>query len=624
MSFVNQGDFALAEKEARAILARQPMHALAQKALSFALLGFGRCSEAVPVLNQAIRQMPSDGELYNNLGIAQSLLMRWEESYQSFTRARLLLPDDFEVHKNVGLALLRMHRRTEAVNALLVAIEKHPDDYLEAIALLSDCLFELQRYDEAMTCYEELFRADAGNLHALSQIITMRLRLSLWAGLDERLHLLRTSSDNFFKRNGPPLSTLSFPGVVPEEHLRVAMTYSDFHTQLSRSVDIPKLESTLDERDVGRRLRVGYLSGDLRVHPVGWVIAEVLERHDCARFAVFAYSTMADDGSEIARRLRQAVTKYVDLSASPMRDAVEAIRHDNIDVLIDLSGWTANGRPEVLFQRCAPVQTGWLGYPGTMGHVQLLDYIIGDGVVTPKESQSFFVEHIAQLPGFYLPFDTTQAIDTAPTRAGVGLPEEAFVYCSFNGNYKYNPEVFDLWCEILSAAKNSVLWLGAATQAVADRLRQEVAQRCIAGERLIFANRVADRAGYLAQVSLADLALDPFPYNSHSTGLDALWAGVPMVSLLGETFAARVGASMLETAGLPDLVAKDRTAYRDLALAAYRDPALLRTWRQRGALAKTNSALFDMGFFTRELESLYSRMWSNHLRGEHGGLFLER
>ena len=549
--------------------------------------------------------------------------MRWDESYQSFTRARMLLPDDFEVHKNIGMALMRMHRHTEAVDSLLVAIEKHPDDYLDAIALLSDCLFHLQRYDEAMVCFEELFRADGENLHALSQLVSLRLRQSSWAGLDDALQVLRTSSDEFFKPNGPPMSAMYFPGLAPEALLRVATSYSNFNTQLTRSVDIPNLEVAADECELGRRLRIGYISGDFRMHPVGWVIAEVLERHDSSRFEIFAYSTMVDDDSEIGRRLRQAVAKFSDLSASPMREAVAAIRGDKIDVLIDLSGWTAEGRPEVLFQRCAPVQAGWLGYPGTMGHAQLLDYIIGDGVVTPKESQPLFVEYVAQLPGFYLPFDTTQAIDIAPTRESVGLPDNTFVYCSFNGNYKYNPVVFDLWCEILRVAQNSVLWLGATSQAVADRLKQEVAQRGIADERLIFAKRVADRARYLAQVSLADLALDPFPYNSHSTGLDALWAGVPMVSLLGETFAARVGASMLETAGLPDLVAKDRAAYRDLALSAYRDPALLRTWRHRGALAKTSSALFDMGLFTRELESLYSRMWSNHLRGEHGGLFLE-
>jgi predicted O-linked N-acetylglucosamine transferase (SPINDLY family) len=293
---------------------------------------------------------------------------------------------------------------------------------------------------------------------------------------------------------------------------------------------------------------------------------------------------------------------------------------------VDLHGWTSLGRPEVLALRPAPVIANWLGYAGTLGHPRLADYIIGDPVVTPIGEADDYTEKIAQLPRCYLPYDTKRPVGSPPDRVSAGLPEQGFVFCCFNNVYKINPEVFDLWCRILAACPGSVLWLSGRRESAKSNLRREAELRGIAPERIVFAPSVEGHAEHLARISLADLALDPFPYNSHSTGLDTLWAGVPMVALRGDTFAGRVGASMLEAADLSRLVAASAEEYFLIATRLFEQPAELQAYRRilANGRERRDLAVFDMAGFTRDLESLYRRMWHNHLDGRHQPLLCER
>lgn len=334
---------------------------------------------------------------------------------------------------------------------------------------------------------------------------------------------------------------------------------------------------------------------------------------------------MEDDGSELRRRLKQGFEHFVDLAGKSAHAIVQRIRDDGIDILVDLSGWTAFGRVECLAARCAPIQVNWLGYPGTLGHRKLADYLIGDALATPHSSQEDFFETLVHMPNSFMPIDTTRAIGSRPTRTSQGLPEEAFVLCSFNNTYKFNPPLFDLWGKLLAQMPDAVLWLPRHNDAVAENLRREVTQRGIGAERLIFASHVDSTEEHLGRLQLADLALDTFPYNSHSTGADTLWAGVPMVAKVGETFAGRVGASLLHAAGLPELVAADEEGYADIVMQLYRDRQKLAEMRNRLRAARESAPLFDMARFSRDLENLYVVMAENAVRAsEFAGAPLSR
>jgi predicted O-linked N-acetylglucosamine transferase (SPINDLY family) len=324
---------------------------------------------------------------------------------------------------------------------------------------------------------------------------------------------------------------------------------------------------------------------------------------------------MPDDGSDSRKRLAAAFDELADVGSLTVRNLTERIRRDRIDILVDLSGWTQHARPESLALRCAPVQVNWLGYPGTMGHKTVADYILGDPVVTPAGDADYYTETIAQLPFCYLPADTTWRPENSASRLAEGLPESGFVFCSLNGSQKYNPPLFDLWCGLLRETPGSVLWLSDPGATGADALRQEAIRRDVQAERLVFAKRVDSKGDHLTRIALADLGLDPFPYNSHSTGIDTLWAGVPLLALRGQTFAGRVGASMLLAAGLDSLVAETPEQYREIALDLYRDRQRLDALRKHLDQAKQSAPLFDMARFTRSLEDVYARMWENHRTG---------
>lgn len=616
MRLVDAARYAEVESAARRILAGRPKQPLALKALGFALIGQGRHDDALPIVSYSLERNPDDPEAHNNLGIVLSALMRWDESIECFARSIDIRPDDPEVLKNYGVALSRMHWFDEAVPYFLKAIEVYPGDYLEAIEQLANALLSANRSDEAWVCFNELWKNDSSNTTILSQLVWASLKRCDWTDLQARLLTLRALTEDYRLLTDSPFPALSFAGVTPEEQLHVASNYAQWHIPAS-VLDAPELElAVIGDKQASRsRLRIGYLSADFRTHAVGLIIAQVIELHDRSKVEVFGYSMGVDDHSETRKRLIAAFDRFIDVRDCSVAETAQRIRADEIDILIDLHGWTTDGRPEALALRCAPVQVNWLGYAGTLGHPKLADYLLGDPVVTPLAHQHCYTETLAHLPGCYLPADCTVTPGARPSRRDAGLPEEGFVFCSFNNSYKFNPQVFDLWCQLLGASRGSVLWLSQPSESAPDRLRKEAEARGVDPARIIFAPRVDSRADHLSRLQLADLALDPFPYNSHSSGIDVLWAGVPMVALLGDTFPGRVGASLLRATGLDELIAESTDAYYRIALNLTSNPQGLREIRTRLAENSRDCQLFDIPRFVRSLEDLYFRMWNDHLLG---------
>jgi predicted O-linked N-acetylglucosamine transferase (SPINDLY family) len=373
----------------------------------------------------------------------------------------------------------------------------------------------------------------------------------------------------------------------------------------------------------GEKIRVGYLSADFRHHAVALLIAGLIEHHDRRSFEVIGYSYGADDQSELRSRFEHGFDRFVDVRQIPNRQAAERIHDDAVDILVDLTGYTSSARTEVLAHRPAPIQVNYLGYPGTMG-ADFIDYIIVDRFVVPMDQQIFFSERLVHLPDCYQCNDDKRAIAArTPSRGECGLPEKGFVFCSFNSSFKIAPAFFDIWMRLLRAVPDSVLWLldpwqkGAPLAARAN-LTREAAARGIEPQRLIFAPFLSGLEGHqkhLARHRNADLFLDTLPYSAHTTASDALWAGLPLLTCAGNSFAGRVAGSLLRAVGLEELVTNSLEEYEALALRLAREPALLTGFRKRLARNRESYPLFNTKRFARNLEAAYRQMWEGWRAG---------
>lgn len=360
------------------------------------------------------------------------------------------------------------------------------------------------------------------------------------------------------------------------------------------------------------KLRIGYLSSDFHQHATALLMVEMLEAHDRARFELHAYSYGADDGRGMRQRVQASFDHFHDIGALDELAAARAIHADGIHILVDLKGYTAGTRTALLTYRPAPLQVSFLGYPGTLGGT-FCDYLVSDRFITPASAAADYSEALACMPHSYQPHGRLGEIGPAPTRESVGLPSEGLVLCCFNQAYKFTPEVFGIWCTLLDQTPGSVLWLLRNEQAEGN-LRREAMARGIAPHRLVFAPDLP-QAEHLGRLQLADLVLDTLPCNAHTTASDALWAGVPLLTCAGDTFASRVAGSLLHAVELPELVAYSLTNYAALALALAHDPARLQALRDRLTQQRLTAPLFDVAGYTRSLEALYSTMWARHLAG---------
>jgi predicted O-linked N-acetylglucosamine transferase (SPINDLY family) len=363
------------------------------------------------------------------------------------------------------------------------------------------------------------------------------------------------------------------------------------------------------------KIRIAYLSADFQHHATAILMAELFERHDRERFELHALSFGEDDGTGWRERLVKAFDHFHDVRLLTDEASADLLRSLEIDIAIDLKGYTALARPEILSWRPAPVQVNYLGYPGTMG-AAFIDYVVGDRIVTPSAHEPFYAEKIVQLPDCYQANDSTRRIaDQAPTRAEAGLPEGGFVFCSFNIQRKLSAPVFAVWMRLLAAVPGSVLWLMVNNEGARAKLRQAAEASGIAVERIVFADRTGLES-HLARHRLADLFLDTLPYNSHTTASDALWAGLPLVTCMGKAFPARVAASLLEAVGLPELITQTLEEYEALALALARDPERLAGLRQKLGTNRLVQPLFDTGRFCRHFEAALITMHQIAQNGE--------
>jgi predicted O-linked N-acetylglucosamine transferase (SPINDLY family) len=543
------------------LLAQSPAYVDARERLAAMLLGVGRFREAITHLREIVRVQPAKTSALTVLANAYFECGELDEAESTATRARELDP----VQAGAYGILAQVH-------------------YLRA------------EFDTAAKTLQEGYER-SGSHALLGTLVHLLHRMCDWrkwhAAWERLARALDQSSDC-----GTPFYLLCENTTAQQQ---LAYTQNWAATRFGSAPARPAAVHT--RRSNGSRVRVGYFSPDFHEHATAYLLAEVLERHDRERFEIYAYSYGPEDHSAMRGRLRSAVEHFVDVAWDPDDVIVERMRSDTLDVLVDLKGYTMGDRLNVLAQRPCPIQVTWLGYPGTCG-ASFIDYVIADAFVIPTYAEPLYSEKVLRLPHCYQPNDRKRPIGQPLGRTEYGVPEDAFVFCCFNQTVKITPEVMVRWVNLLASVPGSVLWLLEDNRWATDNLHSSFAAAGIDPARLISAPRLP-LSEHLARYRVADLALDTFPYTSHTTASDALWMGCPLVALCGQTFTSRVSGSILSNAGLPELVTDSFDSYEQLAHRFATDPALMRDVRARLAAARDTAPLFDSEKFTRDLEQLY-------------------
>lgn len=594
--------FVEAERWCRAALALRPDAFDALHILGLIGAQTGRMAEAHEWLGKAVRVFPGSPDCWNNLGLVQRELGRRLDALASFDRALAIAPNHVMAHNGRGVVLRDTGRIEEAVAAFDRAIASAPT-FAEAHANRANALVELRRHDEAVPAYERAIELAPGTPFLAGGLAFARMNACDWAGLDTLLASIAAGVARG-DRVTIPFPTLGMPFSAQAQRAAARAWAGNREAE----------GAALPARAPGERIRLGYFSSDFHEHATAFLLAEVIERHDRARFHVTAFSWGPDTADAMRRRLVAAFDDFVDVRGRTERDIASLAREKGIDIAIDLKGYALDERTGVFARRAAPVQVSWLGYPATTG-AKAMDYFIADAVTMTPAIRDAFDEQVVLLPGSFQPHDTRRgAVAGAPSRDSLGLPATGFVYCGFNAPWKINPAQFDRWMRILASVPGSVLWLLESGAAVARNLRREAAARGIDEARLAFAPRVSQSA-HLARLAAADLFLDTLPCNAHTGASDALWAGLPVLTCPGETIAGRVAASVVKAAGLPELVAASPEAYESEAVRLARSPEALAAIRARLAAARTAAPLFDTAAFTRHLESAFTRMADRAAQG---------
>lgn len=540
------------------------------------------------------------GDRYGAMNALRGSLGLNDEFLPAHINLGRLLEDDGQIGAAVA-QWLKLLEHTGSINGNSV---KHK---LIALQQLGRVLEGVQQDPSAEDALRQSLEISDNQPEVIQHWIALRQRQCKWPAVNGWEHV----SSRKLIESISPLS-LAALGDDPMFQLARAFKYSKELTGRPRAQYYRSDAVCKPKRD-GERLRIGYVSSDLREHAVGFAMADVLETHDRAAFEILAYYCGIERPDPTQARAMQSVDRWVDIRGLGDEVVAKQVFDDKIDILVDLNGYTKDARSRIFAYRPAPIVANWFGFPGTMGSPDH-NYIIADALTIPEGDEIFYSEKVLRLP-CYQPNDRKRVVaKDRPSRSAAGLPEDAFVYCCLNGCQKITPETFRSWMEILRRVPNSVLWLLSGSAETDDRLKQAAAQSGLDTARLVFAGKMANPE-HLARYALADLFLDTFPYGAHTTASDAMWMGVPVLTIPGNTFASRVCASLVRAAGIDEMVCADEVEYIHRASAFGRDPRLLKPISERLRSAGSKSLLFDTSLLVRELEELYRTMWKDAVAG---------
>ena len=589
----------------REVLEVVPTHGHATYNLGVALRALGRVREAIALWTGLVEREPGRIEALLALSRAFRTLGDDPRSLDTASRAAEQDPGSADAHNLRSNALRSLGRNREALEALDLALAADPG-YALGHANRGHLLSALKRHAGAVQSYRAARTLDPSLPDLTGALLDQQMRCCDW-----RDFAVLQSEVREGVRRGEPV-TIPFTFLAHNDDPADQMACVRTHMKV-RFPELPA-PALRGETQVHDRIRVAYVSSDFRTHAVSQLLAGLLEAHDRSRFEIHGYALPPQTDDEMRRRVAAACDRFTDVSAWNDEAIVAHMREAGVDIAVDLNGFTTFCRPGIFARRCAPLQINYLGYPGAMGTLAA-DYILADPVVIPVAESVNYDEKIIRLPFAYQPNDNRRQIAAeTPTRAEAGLPDRGFVFCCFNASYKITPPVFDAWADLLAAVPGSVLWLLGGDPVIEANLRAEAAGRGLDPDRLVFAPKRA-LPEHLARHRLADLFLDTLPYNAHTTASDALWAGLPLVTCAGRSFAARVAASLLRAVGLPELATSSLEVYRDLALALALDPDRLGALRAKLAAGLATAPLFDTDRTRRQVEAAFGIAWRRQLAG---------
>ena len=575
------------------------------------LKDLGRFDQALASYDAALALKPDFAIVHFNRGAVLSALKRHQEALASYDRALALNGVFAEALNNRGATLASLKRHEEAVASYGRALALKPG-FADALQNRGAALLHLGRHEAASEDLERALRLNPDLPYARGTLLHSRMHSCDWRGYEQESK--RVIGD--VRGGNRAIEPFMFLAISdsPEDQLHCARTWV--------RDQCPPFASAVWTAGRYRhdRIRLAYVSSDFRAHPLGHLMVALFEQHDRKRFETIAVSLGHDDHSPMRARLKGAFDRFIDVQRQSDHDVVKLMREMEVDIAVDRNGFTTGARPGIFAMRAAPIQVSYLAYPGTMG-ADFIDYLIADEVVIPREQQACYTENVVYLPDSYQVNDSARRIaERTPTRKEVRLPERGFVFCSFNSSYKITPQLFDVWMSLLRQVDRSVLWLLDGTATMRRNLWREAAARGIDPQRLVFAPRIAVE-DHLARHRLADLFLDTLPCNAHTTASDALWAGLPVLTCVGTTFAGRVAASLLRAIGLPELITTSLDEYKALALRLATEPRRLGELKQALARNRGVRPLFDTDRFRRQIEAAYVEMWERHQREESPASF---
>ena len=600
------GQLDKAVKSYEQALAINPDYADAHNNLGIAFKELGQLDAAVKCYEQALAIEPDYAEAHNNLGNALKALGQLDAAVKSYTETLNIKPDYADAHNNLGNALRDLGQLEAAVKCFekVLTIEQNHADAHHNLGLT---IQELGQLNEALVNYERAIALKPDIDYILGTLLHTKMHLCIWDDLAIHLKELTKKISNNEKVIIPfaLLALIDDPKVQRKNaEILVNENHPKSHV-LSKIEPYPK----------HTKIRIGYFSADFRIHPVSDLIAELFEIHDRNLFEIYAFSYGPDTNDEINLRIKAGVDHFHDVLAMSHKNAAMLARSVELDIAVDLGGYTQNARTEIFAMSAAPIQVCYLGYAGTMG-TGYMDYLIADRTVIPEEKQHHYSEKIAYLPNSYMVNDSKIKLsDRVFTRREVGLPIDGFVFCCFNSHYKITPNTFYGWMRILSQVDGSVLWLSDTNSTAVNNLKKEVKKHGVNPNRLIFAPHLPFKVHHLNRIHLADLFIDSLPFNAHVTASDALRMGLPVLTSIGNSFASRVAASLLNAVNLPELITTTQEQYESLAIELATHPEKLKIIKDKLAKNLPTAPLYDTPLFTRHLESAYLTMYDRYQHG---------
>jgi len=635
-----QGDISAAQKIYQEIVSLNADDFDGLHLLGFTYYQQGNLERAIDLITQAISNNQNYAPAHFNLGCALQDSNYWIKALESYDRAIEMDPNYIDAFFKRSETCIKLNRFTDALinfdklvaldpnnylifyqrAAVFIKINQTNDaliDYQKSIELkpnfiegyisLANIFFELKKYDQAFYQYQKAVEIapDYDLLYGL--YLQSKIRMCHWQGLAEDLTYLERNIQNGKNATLPFIALSLFD--KPDLHQLAAKTYAN-----SKSFN-QKIHEPFLVRGLKKKIRIGYYSSDYRIHPLSQLMIEIIRLHDRNQFEVYGFSLSPKRSDEMTTQISATFDKFIDIASFNTNQIVELSRRLEIDIAVDLNGHTEYARTQIFSARCAPIQIQYLGYPGTLS-VDSIDYIMADSTLIHPGNRAFFSEKVLGLPGCYITTNSQQEIaeQTHFTRGDFLLPNDGFVFCCFNNNYKIMPDIFDSWMRILQSVDGSVLWLLGDNPFSIQNLCSEAQLRGVDPNRLIFAKRV-NLKNHLARHCFADLFLDTLPYNAHTTAIDSLWSGLPVLTLIGQSFSSRVAASLLKAIDLPELICHTQAEYEAKAIELALNPEKLADLKKKLANNKDKTPLFNGAQITRDIESAYLIAYKRYQEG---------